>query len=248
MHADPELLALLALGESAGTEQEHAHVQTCPECAGELSELHRVTALGRTLGSDTTMEAPSLDVWARISDELGFDLVPDAPTAAATPASSVLPGHPEPAWSVNATPTSGTVAKHVRRPLLDLIKTALAGPLRGSRHELTAQAQLTPVDSIWSHASGKAQIATDEHGRRVLQVDLEADLPTSGVRQAWLIHRDDPTQRQTLGILDGPHGLWTIDHSIDLESYGILDISQQGAGEVEHSGQTIVRGDLALVS
>jgi len=247
MHADPELLALLALGESAGTEEDHAHVQICPECAGELSELHRVTALGRSLGSETSMEAPSADVWARISDELGFDLTLEA-TATATPEPSVLPGHPEPACSVDAPSSSETVAKHVRRPLLALIKEALGGPLRGSRHELTAQAHLVPVDAIWSHASGKAAIATDEHGRRVLQVDLEADLPTSGVRQAWLIHRDDPTQRQTLGILDGPHGLWTIDHSIDLESYGILDISQQGAGEVEHSGQTIVRGDLALVS
>lgn len=242
MHADPELLALLALGEPVGTAEEQAHVESCPECAGELSELHRVTVLSRSLGAETTMEAPSSDVWARISDELGFDLSTEAPVRPG------LRGHPEPAWSVGATPISEAVAKHVRRPLLTLIKAALAGPLRGSRHELTAQAQLAPVDAIWSHASGKAEIATDEHGRRVLQVDLEADLPTSGVRQAWLIHRDDPTQRQTLGILDGPHGLWTIDHSIDLESYGILDISQQGAGEVEHSGQTIVRGDLALVS
>jgi hypothetical protein len=52
--------------------------------------------------------------------------------------------------------------------------------------------------------------------------------------------------RQTLGILDGPHGLWTIEHSIDLEEFGILDISQQGTGETEHSGHTIVRGELTL--
>jgi hypothetical protein len=82
----------------------------------------------------------------------------------------------------------------------------------------------------------------------VLQVALHADLPTSGVRQAWLIHRDDPTMRQTLGILDGRDGLWTVDHSVDLEQYAILDISQQEIGETEHSGKTLVRGELTLIS
>ena len=113
---------------------------------------------------------------------------------------------------------------------------------------MTAHAQLAPVASAWSDASGRAEIATDERGRRVLQVDLHAHLPHSGVRQAWLIHRDDSSVRQVLGILDGPHGLWTIDQSIDLDEFPILDISQQGTGETEHSGQTIVRGQLILAS
>lgn len=114
--------------------------------------------------------------------------------------------------------------------------------------ELTAQAQLTPVDASWSHASGTAELSSDAQGRRVLQVALHADLPTSGVRQAWLIHRDDPSLRQTLGILDGPDGLWTVDHSVDLEQYAILDISQQEIGETEHSGQSLIRGELTLIS
>lgn len=114
--------------------------------------------------------------------------------------------------------------------------------------DLTAHAQLTPVEPLWSAASGTAELATDAQGRRLLQVSLHAELPTSGVRQAWLVHRDDSSLRQTLGILDGPHGLWTVAHSINLEEYAILDISQQGVGETEHSGQTIVRGHFTLVS
>ncbi|HYI56413.1 MAG TPA: hypothetical protein VEX57_20770 [Microlunatus sp.] len=90
-------------------------------------------------------------------------------------------------------------------------------------------------------------IATDELGRRILQVALQADLPSSGVRQAWLVHRDDEKLKQTLGILDGPYGVWTVDQSIDLEQYAILDISQQGASDTEHSGHTIVRGQLTAV-
>ena len=150
--------------------------------------------------------------------------------------------------SVSAEPAlvapSPQVWARIRHELALDLPTATAT----SRHELTAHARLAPVAASWSSATGTAELATDERGRRVLQVALHADLPTSGVRQAWLIHRDDPTVRQTLGILDGPHGLWTVAHSIDLETYSILDISQQDAGETEHSGQTIVRGELALVS
>ena len=91
-------------------------------------------------------------------------------------------------------------------------------------------------------------MATYELGRRILQVVLAADPPHAGVRHAWLVHRDDPTLRQALGILDGPYGVWTVDRSIDLEQYATVDISQQSANETEHSGETLVRGRLTLVS
>lgn len=218
MHTDSELLSLLALGEQVGSENERLHAETCPVCAGELSELRRLVTLGRSVEAETPLVVPSDTVWARIRDELDLDVEPTVET----------PVHP-------------------RRTPLALIKAALAGGSHASDNGQTAHATLTPVETYWSAASGTAELATDERGRRVLQVALHADLPTSGVRQAWLIHRDDPTLRQTLGILDGPHGLWTVAQSLDLEKYAILDISQQGTGETEHSGQTIVRGELALV-
>jgi len=203
VHTDPELLALLALGEPIA-EDERQHAETCLECAAELADLRRVVTLGRSVEVEPVMASPGAAVWASIRAELGFGA---AAESAADPAS-----------------------------------TAEAD------HELTAHARLTPVGTSWSHASGTAELATDDRGRRVLQVALRADLPTTGVRQAWLVHRDDPTLRQSLGILDGPHGLWTVAHSIDLAEFAILDISQQGTGETEHSGQTIVRGEFTLVS
>jgi hypothetical protein len=211
MHTDPELLGLLALGEQEGTEDDRAHLQSCPECAAELAELRRLVDLGRSVRTEPALVAPRPEVWARIRHELALDLTPE--------------------------------------PLADRSDLAPVPTAAGaSGHELTAHARLAPVAASWSSASGTAELATDERGRRVLEVALHADLPTSGVRQAWLLHRDDPSLRQTLGILDGPHGLWTVAHSIDLEKYSILDISQQDPGETEHSGQTIVRGELALVS
>lgn len=210
MHTDPELLALLALGEHVGSEDERGHAGTCPECAAEVAELRRVVTLGRSAGDQATLVSPGADLWTRISDELALDpaVAPPEPLAAD----------------------------------LDAASTA------GSPRELTARARLAPVSASWSAASGTAEMAIDGQGRRLLQVALSAELPTSGVRQAWLVHRSDPSRRQTLGILDGPNGLWTVEQSIDLEEYGILDISQQRTGETEHSGHTIVRGELALVS
>jgi hypothetical protein len=117
-----------------------------------------------------------------------------------------------------------------------------------SPQEPTGHARLIPVQADWSQASGEAELATDGEGRRVLQVSLHADLPSSGLRQAWLVHRDDPDQRQALGVLDGRHGLWTVEHAIDLELYPFLEISQQNIGSTGHSGQTIVRGELLLVA
>jgi hypothetical protein len=194
MHTDPELLALLALGEQVGTEDERRHVQTCPVCAAELAELQQVAVLVREAAGITIAE-PSPRVWAAIRDELD----------------------------------------------------ARSKELADAQPELTAHARLSAVGA-WPGASGDARLATDGSGRRLLQVTLRADLPADGVRQAWLVHRDDPGRRQTLGILDGRHGLWTVEHAIDLTEFPILDITQQSLGSTEHSGQTIVRGQLVPAS
>lgn len=247
MHTDPELLGLLALGEDVGTEDERRHAQTCAACSRELSELGHLATLGRSVSAETTIDTPSVDVWAKIRDELAFasTLEPPADQAAALP--SDIPGLPTVASPLGPIPAAHAATGQVRKPLLAGIKAALARVTPGSGPEPTAHAQLTPVERFWADASGTAELATDELGRRLLLVALQADLPTSGVRQAWLVHRDDPNLRQSLGVLDGPHGLWTVEHSIDVEQYAILDISQQGTGQTEHSGQTIVRGELTLV-
>lgn len=187
MHTDPELLALLALGEPAGSEDERRHVDGCAACAAEVAELREVVVLARSV-RDLRLSDPDPRVWAAVRAE---------------------------------------------------VRGGAAGT--GERR---VHARLAPVEQAWSLASGEAELATDERGRRLLTVTLHADLPVEGVRQAWLVHRDDPRRRQTLGILDGPHGLWTVEHAIDLDEFGILDISQQEIGSTEHSGRSIVRGEL----
>jgi len=192
MHTDPELLALLALGEEGGTEDDRAHVASCRVCTAELEELRHVVVLARE-AADEPMSDPDPRVW-------------------------------------------------------DSIRTEIRSGAGRDRAELSVRTRLHGVGDAWARASADASLATDEHGRRVLQVTLDADLPDSGLRQAWLVHRDDPRQRQTLGVLDGRHGLWTVAHAIDLSQFGILDISQQSFGSTEHSGDSIVRGELVTAA
>lgn len=211
-HADPDDLALCALGEDVGTDEDRRHVQTCEQCATELAELQRVVLLGRSADGDPELIAPSPRVWARVQQKL------DLP-------SSIREVPVDPFWAVIE---------------------AATGPSSGGP-ELVASATLAPVRTETFSASGRAVLTADALGRRILQVALTTAPEDVGVRYAWLVRRDDPTQMQTLGVLDGAHGVWTVDRSIDLEQYAIVTISQQSAGDVEHSGVDLVQGELTLV-
>ena len=46
-HTDPVILALRALGETAGTAEDAEHAQTCPQCRSELSRLAGIVELAR---------------------------------------------------------------------------------------------------------------------------------------------------------------------------------------------------------
>lgn len=192
MHADDELLTLLALGETAGTSAERDHVASCAQCAAELDELRRVVGLAR---SGETLETPGVGVWASIRDGIA---------------------------------DGGAGAAHAAEP--------------------QAHVHLVPTEPRWSRTSGEARLATDADGVRLLRVTMRGDLPAEGLRQAWLVRSDDPARRQSLGMLDGAHGVWTVSHAIDLELYTLLEISQQELESTQHSGETILRGELATAA
>lgn len=124
-HTDPDVLALLALGESAGTADDVDHVARCGECADRLDEFAAVVAAGRTLAAAGRLDRPGDHVWAGISSELGLapEVVPEvvatrpggtaAPSAAASAsASSASAAQPGPASvsSTTAAPASPAAA------------------------------------------------------------------------------------------------------------------------------------------
>jgi anti-sigma-K factor RskA len=73
MHPSPDVLALLALGEEAGTPDERAHIESCAECQAEIAGLARAVAAGRGgRAGNTGLVSPPDHVWHAVQAELGF--------------------------------------------------------------------------------------------------------------------------------------------------------------------------------
>ena len=72
MHPSPDVLALLALGEKAGTAEERIHVDSCPVCLAEVAEFVRVAAVSRSATAADQLQAPTPDVWRAVQSELGL--------------------------------------------------------------------------------------------------------------------------------------------------------------------------------
>ncbi|HEY1003119.1 MAG TPA: hypothetical protein VGD83_26100, partial [Streptosporangiaceae bacterium] len=82
-HTDPEILALRALGETAGTARDAEHAVTSPRCRAELTRLTEVVQLARSDGAGERLQAPPPQVWDRIAAAAGADPVPVSPAAVA---------------------------------------------------------------------------------------------------------------------------------------------------------------------
>ena len=66
-HVDPEVLALIALGEEAGTPDALAHLAQCPHCTGELRALASVVHLARQAPDTDGLVSPPAALWSRIA-------------------------------------------------------------------------------------------------------------------------------------------------------------------------------------
>ena len=98
-HTDPEILALRALGETAGTAHDAEHAGSCAHCRAELARLTEVVRLARGAGPG---EAPPPQVWDRIAAAVGTRGALNGPAlngpALNGPAlNGVVPRTPEPA-------------------------------------------------------------------------------------------------------------------------------------------------------
>src|SRR5690348_16045010 len=102
MHTNPEVLALLALGEHVADPADRRHLDSCPQCRDELATLSRLIGHGSAPddGYGDVLDAPSEAVWAGIQAELGFIPVTrdwaTAPDPSQPDPSRPHPSQPEP--------------------------------------------------------------------------------------------------------------------------------------------------------
>ncbi|MCG7288293.1 anti-sigma factor [Cellulomonas sp. ACRRI] len=267
-HLDPEDLALAALGEPLDATS-RAHLAACAGCAREVASLAAAVAVARDGSGDASVPPPD-GVWVRVRDELG--LAADVTPGDATPSPAAPGGSDEAARPAGAgagpdasrstrtaegpadAPAAGAGPARRRGPWLaaaaaGLVVGAVAGgvavsaALRGDAETVVAEVRLDALPG-WS-ATGDAQLEEDAAGHRTLVVRL-ADADADGFRQVWLLDTG-ATRLVSLGVLDGDEGRFVIPDGLDLAEFPVVDVSAEPFdGDPAHSGDSIVRGELAV--
>ncbi|HEU5485737.1 MAG TPA: anti-sigma factor [Microlunatus sp.] len=257
MHTDPEVLALVALGErDAATPEDLDHIAHCATCGREVDELGHLTSVGRTISDHFTLETPSPEVWDRIRAQLGFsdefssELVPP-PAVSPTPSTDVTATVPE---------TGGRPAiddsrprKHRRR----IVSLALAAALvlLAAVGGAVVWQQLRPSETVvsavplnalppWAGSTGEATLEQDADGKRWLVVSMATPRPVDGQREVWLLKRDATDMVSIGNMAESPDRL-PVPESVDVSEFPVVDVSDEPAdGNPKHSGNSIVRGTL----
>ena len=214
MHPSPDVLALLALGEQAGTPAEREHVTGCADCRAELESLTRAVDIGRNTVAGDTLLIPHDRVWEAIRTELNFGQdqgshgLAEVATITAIPrhareeeAAAVGPAEPvDPAEPV--APAAGGAGRGVRRRNR-VVSLALAAALAlvvgiglgvGLDRLLPLQTVLWTAElqalPDWSGAQGEATVVQDRRGNKTLVIKMTSTRPVNGDRQVWVADKD----------------------------------------------------------
>jgi hypothetical protein len=92
-------------------------------------------------------------------------------------------------------------------------------------------------------AGGKAEVVQTANGRR-LDVEVNRLGAAQGFYEVWLIDRD-VKRMVPVGILRGGSGQFDLPDGVDLETYPLVDISEEPLdGNPTHSGTSVLRGTL----
>ena len=270
-HTDPAILALIALGEPAGTPRDDDHVADCADCQSELEQLARAVDLAR-LDGPLTLEQPPPGVWdqiaAAVADDMATAPPPMAPAEPAPSAMASASAEPAPAAGAEpaaaAEPVARAAASRVRREQrrrrrLTVALAGLAAGLIIGVGGAVAVAQLTSAPATrvvaqielrslpqfpqWQGATGTAELQ-DNGAAQLLSVGVTAPR-LAGFYEVWLLGKDG-TSMISLGDLNPAHtGTFTLPAGVDLGFYSRIDVSLQPFnGSTIHSRTSVVRGSL----
>lgn len=114
--------------------------------------------------------------------------------------------------------------------------------------ELVATATLEPVDGPGGvegvEATADARLVTDGDDRRlVLSARDMSAAPVDHHYELWLLD-PDTGEPVSLGAMSGSVSV-PVPADIDLDAFEVVDVSIQADGQVEHSGESVLRGTLA---
>lgn len=239
-HTDPEILALRALGETAGTARDAEHAETCPRCRAELARLTEVVQLARGDGAGERLQAPPPQVWDRIAAAVGTDLNGYGTAA--------------PAANGTSAPAAGRSPRRLAAGLAGLAAGLIIGIAgtagivqltQAPATRVVAQIALSPLPQFpqWQGTAGTAVMRATA-SQQLMVVTLHAPRQP-GFYEVWLLARDGVSMI-SLGDLNAGHtGTFVIPPGTDLHNYSRIDISLQPFdGSTQHSKTSVVRGSL----
>jgi hypothetical protein len=271
-HSDPDVLALVALGERAPI-ADAEHLLECAQCRADVAELRGVVTAVRVDVPVGAPVQPPAQVWEGIAAATGVRSAPrpermadpSAPSGTSQPAAGDLPPAPDrgvdelalrrsrpggsPGWRplvavAAAALVVGAVGGAVGSRLVDRTPTAppTAQPSPSGGQQVIAQVSLDNLKPA-TGAAGSAAVVRTPSGQR-LEIDVSRLEPVSGhFYEVWLIDRKIQ-KMVSLGILDGTTGEFVIPQGVDVGAYPIVDISVQQPGDPKHSGDSVLRGTI----
>jgi len=263
-HPDDDTLAVVALGEQVDA-ADAAHVASCERCRAEVESIARVVRVGRSYdGSDEATLMPPRSVWERIAAEVGIDAAllpstpdrgPDVASGEAVTAAPIthLPEYPSRSAASTAGGRGSTSGHRPSRTGL-LVAASVIGALLGVGATLGWQAldegspavlastTLAPLPEKVGTGTAEVRGAGD---RRELDLSLDADAPSEGFLQVWLLSPDSE-RMVLLGVLEGGSGSFVLPPGVQLEDYPVVDVSiEPYDGDPLHSADSLVRGTLS---
>ncbi len=240
-HLSPADLAELALGHGTGWVRGRDHLERCPACRGELTQMRRVVDAVRAATSTDLPSAPPGRVWQSITHELGF-----------TERAGKPEGHR--ARVVPSVPARSR--RRSRRGFAALLAAAcLAGGAAGSAAtwwrlrdtpavvRADGASRLEALDA--PNASGTVRLVQRHPTVQELRISVDGLPPTDGYFEVWLMD-SSRTRLIAVGALaaDGSATL-PVPAGVDLAAYPLVDVSDQAYnGSPAHSGRSVVRGPL----
>lgn len=230
----------------------------------ELAELRALA--GRVPLSDPDWEPPPAGLWERIAAETGVSGGPVSPAAVRTvdvgppsddvgPVENVAPvGGPRqddpPAHRPGGSATATDLSSRRRLPwVIGAVAAAVvlivgvAALVRQPSAEPTVVAS-TPLGSLGPAGSGEVELV-DADGELRLRLDISDVDPGDGFLEVWMIDTD-VTRLVSLGPVRAD-GTYDLPPGLDPAQFPVVDVSVEPLdGDPTHSGDSVLRGELAL--
>ncbi len=250
MHTSPDLLALMALGEDAGVDEDLVHIADCPHCRAELAAFTAAAGTARRVGDRDVLVVPRDEVWLRISGELQLD---GGRVLQATEAVAAAPPPTAPADPAATRPSDNRRSLRVAAFCLAAALALVIGLGLGfNANRLlpgATEVASVPLNALpnYSGSSGTAKVLRDRDGNLTLVVTVSSPEPATGPREVWMTNTAAEPM-VAMGYLRDGTGSFPISPDLNLQEFRLIDISQEPVGDdsFAHSGKSMLRGKLPV--